>query len=210
MVRLYIDLETYRPSPEKAFIDERIVLVGLIIDETFYSEDSLTTDIEPILLREWNGLDEKKIVTELQRQVRKALQNHGFTVICGYNILRFDIPLLICKSVHYSLGEHEAICQMWNNCFTIDYFQQLLAANNNRFKGLRLENVVKIANKFNLKPPSYELSGGHMKDLYEQEKWKDIEKHNIQDLKIIRWLDLYGAKQLFQISMKERKALFHE
>lgn len=132
MVRLYIDLETYRPRKEEAFIDERVILGGLLIDETRYSEESLNETIEPILLKEWDGLDERTIVTKLQNYVKEALRSHRFTVICGYNILRFDIPLLLCKSLQYSLGKQEVLSKMWNDCFTIDYFQQLLTANRNR------------------------------------------------------------------------------
>lgn len=60
------------------------------------------------------------------------------------------------------------------------------------------------------KPPSYSGSGRTIKDLYEQSEWEEIEKHNVQDLKVVRWLDLYGAKRLVEISVKEKKALFYE
>ena len=210
MVRLYIDLETYRPRKEDAFIDERVILGGLLIDETRYSEESLDETIEPILLKEWGGLDERMIVVKLQSYVKEALRSHRFTVICGYNILRFDIPLLLCKSMQYHLGKQEVLSKMWNDCFTIDYFQQLLTANRNLFKGLKLENVVHVADMFKLKPPTYSVGGKAIKDLYDQRKWKEIEKHNEQDLNVIRWLDLYGAKQLMKISMKQEQPLFYE
>lgn len=210
MVRLYIDLETYRPRKEDAFIDERIILGGLLIDETKYSEDSLDKNIEPILLKEWDGLDERTIVTKLQGYVKEALSSHRFTVICGFNILRFDIPLLLCKSMKYSLGKLEALSKMWNDCFSIDYFQQLLTANGNLFKGLKLENVVRVADSFNLKPPPCDVGGGAVKNLYDQRKWKEIEKHNEQDLNVIRWLDLYGAKRLIKMSMEQEQPLFYE
>jgi len=210
MVRVYIDLETYRPHKEDAFIDERIILGGLLIDETPYSENSLTKTIEPILLKEWGGLDERMIITRLQSYIKEALSSHRFTVICGFNILRFDIPLLLCKSTKYSLGKLEALSKMWNDCFSIDYFQQLLTANGNLFKGLRLENVVRVADSFNLKPPPCDVGGKAVKDLYDQHKWREIEKHNEQDLNVIRWLDLYGAKQLIEISTRQKKPLFYE
>jgi len=117
---------------------------------------------------------------------------------------------LLCKSLQYSLGKQEVLSKMWNDCFTIDYFQQLLTANRNLFKGLKLENVVQVADSFNLKPPPCSIGGRAVKDLYEQRKWKEIEKHNEQDLNVIRWLDLYGAKRLIKISLREEKALFYE
>jgi hypothetical protein len=99
---------------------------------------------------------------------------------------------------------------MWNDCFTIDYFQQLLVANRNFFKGMTLGKIVEVSEKLGLNPPAYSTSGSAVKELYDQGKHKEIEKHLKQDLLIVRWLDLYGAKRLVERSMKEGKALFQE
>jgi len=210
MARLYLDVETYRPRREDAFVDERIISSGLFIDETPYEEDSLNVDIKSVLINEWDGLDEREIVIKVQDYVKESLRSHRFTVICGFNILRFDIPLLICKSSQYALGKHDAVSKMWNDCFTIDYFQQLLVANRNLFKGLALGKVVEVANRVNLKPPSYSETGRAIKELYDEGEYKEIEEHLEQDLKIVRWLDLCGAKRLIERSLREGKALFHE
>jgi DNA polymerase elongation subunit (family B) len=210
MVRLYFDLETYRPRKEGSFVEERIISGGLLIDETLYQEDSLKESIDPILISEWDGLNECEIVRKVQDQVREALRNHRFAVVCGFNILRFDIPLLICRCVQYQLANHNEIAKMWNNCFTIDYFQQLLVANKNFFKGFSLDKIVEVSRKLGLKPPLYSTSGSAIKELYDQGKHKEIEKHLKQDLLIVRWLDLYGAKRLLERSVREGKALFQE
>jgi len=210
MVRIYLDLETYRPKKEGSFVEERIISSGLLIDATPYQEDSLNKSIDPILVGEWQGFDECDIVKKTQDQVREAWMNHRFAVICGFNILRFDVPLLICKCVQYSLGNLIMLAKMWNDCFTIDYFQQLLVANRNFFKGMTLEKIVEVSRKLGLKPPSYSTDGSAIRELYDQDKYKEIEKHLKQDLKIVRWLDLYGAKRLIERSMKEGKALFQE
>ena len=210
MVRLYFDLETYRPRKEGSFVEERIISGGLLIDETPYQEDSLKESIDPILISEWDGLNECEIVRKVQDHVREALRNHRFAVVCGFNILRFDIPLLICRCVQYQLGNHNEIAKMWNNCFTIDYFQQLLVANKNFFKGFSLDKIVEVSRKLGLKPPSYSTSGSAIKELYDQGKHKEIEKHLKQDLLIVCWLDLYGAKRLLERSVREGKALFQE
>ncbi|MBS7633733.1 hypothetical protein KEJ15_09035 [Candidatus Bathyarchaeota archaeon] len=210
MVRLYLDLETYRPRKEGAFVDERIISSGLLIDETAYHEDSLKESIKPVLISEWDGLSECEIVRKVQDQVREAQENHRFAVVCGFNILRFDIPLLTCKCARYSLDQHDVSAKMWNNCFTIDYFQQLLAANRNYFKDFSLERILEVSKKLGLKPPAYSTSGSAIKELYEQGRYKEIEEHLKQDLIIVRWLDLYGAKRLIEKSVKEQKALFQE
>jgi len=210
VVRLYLDLETYRPRKESSFVEERIISSGLLIDETPYQEDSLKESIEPVLTSEWDGFSECEIVRNVQDQVREARKNHRFAVVCGFNILRFDVPLLICRCVQYSLDKHDVIAKMWNNCFTIDYFQQLLMANRNYFKGFSLERIMEVSKKFGLKPPAYSTNGSAIKELYEKGKYKEIEEHLKQDLMIVRWLDLYGAKKLIERAMKEGKALFQE
>ena len=97
-----------------------------------------------------------------------------------------------------------------NASFTIDYFQQLLAANRNLFKGMTLDKIVEVACKFALKPPAYSTTGHAIKELYGQGRYREIEEHLTQDLKIVRWLDLHGAKRLIEISLREGKALFRE
>ena len=210
MVRLYLDLETYRPRKEGSFVEERIISSGLLIDETPFQEDSLKESIEPILINEWDGLNECQIVSKVQDQVREAMISHRFTVICGFNILRFDIPLLICKCVQHQVGKPDEVAKMWNDCFTIDYFQQLLVANRNFFKGMTLGKIVEASEKLGLKPPAYSTSGSAVKELYDQGKHKEIEKHLKQDLLTDRWLDLYGTKRLIEKSVREEKALFQE
>lgn len=210
MVRLYLDLETYRPRKEGAFVEEKIISGGLLIDETPYQEDSLKESIEPILSSEWNGFSESEIVKNMQDQVKKARENYPFVVLCGFNILRFDIPLLTCRCAKYSLDKHDNIAKMWNNCCIIDYFQQILTANKNYFKGFSLKRILEVSNKLGLNPPAYSTSGGAIKELYEQARYKEIEEHLKEDLMVIRWLDLFGAKRLIGIGLREGKALFLE
>ena len=210
MVRLYLDLETYRPRKESSFVGDRIISSGILIDETPYQEDSLKEKIDPILISEWNGLNEWQIVKKVYDQVKQTMMNHRFTVICGFNILRFDIPLLMCRGARCSIGKYDEIAKMWNDCFTIDYFQQLLTANKNFFKGMSLEKNVEVSKKLGLKSPVYSTSGSEIKELYDRGMYKEIEKHLKQDLQVIRWLDLYGAKRVIETSVRKGKALFQE
>ena len=208
MVRLYLDLETYRPNVEEAFVNERIISTGIIVDRTSYHERSLKRDIEPVLYSEWDGLDEKAIVSEVERTIRKTCSEYRFTTIVGFNILRFDIPLLVAKSGRASQSGLEYISKMWHDCFAIDLMQQLLVANWSRFKGSGMGNVVSTAIKLGLNPPDYPASGAMVKDLYKGGNYEGIEAHLRQDLRIIRWLDLYGVRRLTEQSVKEQRPLF--
>jgi len=208
MVRIYLDLETYRPDENGAFIDEKIIAAGLLVDRTRYDERSLDQTIPPILYCEWNGHDEQKIISLVERQVKKALDDYKFSVVCGYNILRFDIPLLICKSIHHSKSDPNKAGRFWWDPLTIDLQQQILASNWNMFKGTNLGNVVDIAKKLKLNPPEYTEPGSSIRELYPDKKFKEIETHLKRDLKIIRWLDLYGIRHLTEYSAREQKPLF--
>jgi hypothetical protein len=208
MVRLYLDLETYRPNVDEAFINERIISAGITVDRTSYHERSLKRDFEPVLISEWDGLDEKAIVSEVERTIRKACGEHRFTTVVGFNILRFDVPLLVAKSGRASQSGLEYISKMWHDCFVIDLMQQLLVANWGSFKGAGLGNVVSTAIRLGLNPPDYPPSGARVKDLYEAGDHEGIEDHLRQDLRIIRWLDLYGVRRLTEQSVREQRPLF--
>ena len=210
MVRIYLDLETYRPDENGAFIDEKIIAAGLLVDKTPYNERSLRINISHILYTEWNGHNEQKIISLVERQIKKALNNSRSTVVCGYNILRYDIPLLICRSTKYSKNDPSIQGRLWWDPLSIDLQQQILVLNNNMFKGTTLGNVVKIAKQLNLTPPEYHEPGYSMRELYPAKQYKEIEKHLTQDLRIVRWLDLYGLRRLNKESVKLKKPLFRD
>jgi hypothetical protein len=210
MVRIYLDLETYRPNKESAFVDERIISAGLLLDETPHHESHLSEVPSQVLLSEWNGFDERQITKQLQGHIRDAIVNHKFTEIIGFGILRFDIPLLTARSVEYSLSTHNEALKMWHDCLAIDYVQQLLAANGNSYKGATLGNIITVARSLNLNPPPHSSTGEGIRELYPQRKYNEIEDHLKEDLNAIRWLDLYGARRLIEISLKRRRPLFHD
>jgi hypothetical protein len=210
MVRLYLDLETLRPKKERAFVEERVIASGMLIDETPNYESSLKVSVEPILATEWSGLDECGIVAKVQSQVKDSLSSHRFTVVVGFNISRFDILLLICRCVQNSLGQLDEVAKMWHDTFTIDYFQQLLVANNNSFKGFSLHRVLEVSERLGLNPPPHSPDGGAVKEHYDRREYAEIEEHLKQDLIAVRWLDLFGAKRLIETSVREGKALFME
>ncbi len=155
MVRIYLDLETFRPKRENAFIEEKIISAGLLIDETPYNEYSLGQKIDPVIISEWKGLNECQIVAKVQDKIKEALLTHNFTVLSGYGILRFDIPLLISRCVQNSMGDINVVTKLWHDCITIDHIQQLLAANGNSFKGASLDNVIATAKRLGLNPPPH-------------------------------------------------------
>ena len=192
----------------RVLIDERIISAGILLDNTPYHDSSLHEEIEPILFSEWDDLTEKQIVSEVEELIKDALNRYRFTVVCGYNILRFDIPLLVCRSLQDAQSKSSRLSKMWYDCFIIDFMQQILLMNGNYFRGTGLGNVVRVSDHFGLDPPEHTLSGASVKDLYDEGRYDEIEEHLMQDLNIIRWLDLCGAIRLMELTVREKRPLF--
>jgi DNA polymerase elongation subunit (family B) len=103
MIKIYLDLETYIPND--AFLDEKIIALGMLID--FGSSNSIDPKDE---VKEYNWGDpippsgiwkyietdenttEEEIISRFYQLLEKL---NDIKMIIGFNILRFDIPLLI-------------------------------------------------------------------------------------------------------------------
>jgi hypothetical protein len=210
MVRIYLDLETYRPKKEGAFTDERIIAVGLLRDETPYAEGSYSSHVEPTFFTEWPKGSEKQVLVASLEFLEQMLREHRFTVVAGFNILRYDIPLIIAKGATHKIREIDVHSKLWYDTYTIDYFQELLPANQNLFKGLRLDRIVEKAKEVGLKPPDVYGTGADVKKWYEDKMYDEVLKHLAQDLQIVRWLDLVGVKRLLAESVRVGSPLFRE
>ena len=99
-------------------------------------------------------------------KIKDSFKSYNFTVISGYNLLKFDIPLLTARCVKNSLNDLNMVSKIWHSCLIIDQFQQLLIANGNTFRGSSLDNVIATAKKLNLAPPPHNGDGGAMRELY--------------------------------------------
>jgi len=209
MTRLYLDIETYRRSKYDAFINERIIAIGVLEDWTPYSEDSLSITSEPEVcfkaFNEWDLGSEEAVIRRFYEYLNDLIVESKFLVIIGFNILRFDIPLLIQKGVEYGVGSLHDLNKLWHNTFTIDLFQVALPLNSMLFKGNTLENIANKAKKHGINIPSTYGRGEDVPRWYEEGKYDEIVKHLKADLEIMRCIDLTNAiiKVLVQSSSKE-------
>ena len=198
-MRVYLDVETYRPNKEDAFTGEKVIAIGILEDWTPYSPRSSGTWGEPhvrfLYLTEWKLGNEHKVISEFYNYLKglvHAWKNGriSFLNIVGFNILRYDIPLLIQKGVEYSIGGIAELNALWHNTFIIDYFQATLPFKGMSFKGLRAEYLAEIAERAGISVPKPYGSGGDVKEWYEKRDYGEIMKHLETDLKIIRLVDL--------------------
>lgn len=117
-----------------------------------------------------------------------------FLNIVEFNILRYDIPLLIQKGVEYSVRSLAELNKLWHNTFTIDYFQVTLPFHDIRFKNLNIGYLVEKARSGGIEVPKPYGFRGDIKDWYENGEYNEIIKHLEMNLKIIRVIDLNYKK----------------
>lgn len=92
MVRLYFDMETFRPCKEDAFVNEKIISCGLLVDETPYHENSLKEKGELIPFSEWDGLDEWAIVQRFMNMLLRLTRSID---------LRLSVDLIFCVLMYH-------------------------------------------------------------------------------------------------------------
>ena len=198
-MRLYFDVETYRPKKEDAFIQEKIIAIGILEDWTPYIPESSEIWDEPSVkfryFTEWELGEELNIVSRFYDYLKKLIQDWknkriDFLNVIGFNILRFDIPLLIQKGIEYNIGSPAELNELWHNTFTIDYFQTTLPFHNMRFKKLSIEYLAEKARGNGIDVPEPFGSGGNVKDWYDNREYNRIIRHLETDLKIMRVIDL--------------------
>ena len=167
MVIAYLDIETYSPGIVPSFND-KIILIS-------YKESGGTL----IMLKAWDS-DEKSMLLEFYDLLRDRLKTERTLTIIGFNILRFDLPMLACRLCFYDIDQLENILEIFRVIYWIDLRQCLLPFNNYRFKGLCGDGVAK---KFGIEPPKY--SNRIIKNFYEKKEYEKIEEHSLSDMKLL-------------------------
>jgi hypothetical protein len=110
-------------------------------------------------------------------------------MVIGFNILRFDIPILSFKGVQYRVGVAQKIYDLWHKLFTIDYRQVALPLNGMMFKGLTLAYLAKLLRERGVINVPEREECVVVKELYKRRDFRKIEEHLTTDLEIIRLVD---------------------
>ena len=208
-MRLYLDVETYRPNKEDAFINEEVIAIGVIEDWTRYDPESTSIKCEEgeapgvgcafRFFTIWgNNNDEGELVRRFYEYFMKVIMEvrnqADFIVVVGFNMLRYDIPLLIQKGFEHKADSLDRLNALWHDTFVIDYLQTTLPFNRMKFKGLSLERMVELARKAGLNVEELHGSGEDVKKWYVEGRYDDIIEHLRRDLEAVRVIDLNFRK----------------
>ncbi len=125
MVMLYLDIETLGTS-----IKDKIIAIGV----------SIVNGVRKIW-KEWE-LGEKSVVEQFYEFLESLNPKEQTVWVIGFNILKFDVPLLIHKAMKFNMDVAKCF-ELWHDCFIEDERQVLLPLNDFRFGCLSAENVYK-------------------------------------------------------------------
>ena len=215
-IRLYFDVETPREKSDDAFLNEKVIAIGVIADRSEYSEESLSERCEPgptsakcevKLFTEWGLGSEEAVIKKFYKYVEEIRRENNIMFV-GFGVLRFDIPLLIQRAVEYEgVDKLAKYNKFWHDVYVIDIFQALLPLNGMRFKGLKLATLAGRLKEIDKNAPEAHGEGSKIYDLYKERKYSEIEEHLKADLRIVRYFDL-AILSKFWNKEEERKRLF--
>jgi len=204
-LRLYLDVETYRPRKEDAFINDEVIAIGVIEDWTKYNPESASIRCKEgeassvgcafRFFTIWrNNNDEGELVRSFYKYFMEVKNRADFIVVVGFNVLRYDIPLLIQKGFEHEVDSLDRLNALWHDTFVIDYLQTTLPFNRMTFKGLSLERMVELARKASLNVEELHGSGEDVVKWYAEGHYDDIIEHLRRDLEAVRVIDLNFRK----------------
>ena len=187
-MKLYLDIETNRPHKDSDFIEEEIIVVGVIED---LDDQTKRFKFFPLWDTEINN--EGKLVREFYKylgNVRKHAKKQDKTVvIVGFNILRFDMPLLIQKGFEYKIDSLNRLNKFWHDMIVINYEQASLPFYSMRFKDLRLDTLIGKAKAIGLNIEERYGSGKDVVKWFKNKEYDKIIKHLKADLEAVRVID---------------------
>lgn len=176
MVVTYLDIETF--SKDGPSFNDKIILIAL------YNSSSR----ELLLFKEWES-SEKEILKCFYDKLEEYLNQYRYFIIVGFNIFRFDIPMLTFRAIKHNVRTLNEILELWRRCYTMDIRQICLLFNNLRFRNLRLENMPVIlgeyAKELNIKLERIKFSSSDIEKLYIEGKYDEIVEHTTTEIALI-------------------------
>jgi len=178
LATLYLDIETYRKHDADVFVREPIIAIGVL-------EEGLS---EPRIFKAWeNPEGEKLVLREFYNYISKLASGHKYIEVVGFNILRFDIPLLTQRLVKHRIKRLPQLNLFWNSkVFVIDLLQLTLPLNRMRFRRHTLERLASRLREVCPDIPEPVGEGSKIAEAYDRGDYPYIEKHLRADLMITK------------------------
>ncbi len=177
MVMIYLDIETISTG-KNISIEDKIIIIGADVEG------------EKKFWKIWDYKKEEEVVGRFYDFLEEELKK-GTVWIIGFNILRFDVPLLFYKGLRLKGSE---VFEIWRDCYVEDMRQELLPLNNFKFKGLSADNVCRALRellKEEIERGEIEISeikhkGYEVPEFYNKGEYDKIIEHLSSDIDFLK------------------------
>jgi len=143
---------------------------------------------QPRIFRTWeNPEGERGVLRDFYNYIKELVGRHRYIELVGFNILRFDIPLLIQRLVEHGVEGLPQLNLFWNSkVFVVDLLQLTLPLNRIRFSGHTLEKLASRLREVCPDIPEPVGEGSKIAEAYDRGDYAYIIDHLRADLMITR------------------------
>ncbi len=112
---LFLDIETFVDEINKKsglspfFSESKIISIAF----NYYNQFILTDKniIPPTILKEWES-SEEEIIKKFYNFIKNKVQSDPHIKLVGFNLIKFDLPYLLFRIVHYKIDEPKNIYEI--------------------------------------------------------------------------------------------------
>ncbi|MCK4729799.1 MAG: hypothetical protein KAT28_00625 [Candidatus Aenigmarchaeota archaeon] len=195
MGHLFLDIETYssQSNPHSSlnpYLSESKILV---IAYNYYPnfKPPIKEELKsPVFLKEWKS-DEKTILTEFYKFLKKIENEDNYVKIIGFNILKFDLPYLFGRMKILNIASDLELYNLLFRPFSIDLFQlsPIISDKNKKHEQLWGINHKESCKFFKLQIK--EGNGLECSQFYDDKEFNKIMKYCTEEFNFEQLLDAF-------------------
>lgn len=206
MGHLFLDIETYIPRGDEnsALNPYKDYSKVLVISFSYYDgfKPPAKAQIrEPVFLKEWES-SEKEILRAFYNFLKKTKQSDPWLKICGFNILKFDIPYLFGRMKTQNIAGEEELYDLLFRPFGTDMMQlsAIISEKTKKHEQLWATNQKEASAFFKL--PVKEGTGADVSTFYDKKEFDKIMKYCKEEFNLEQMLGSFYLLATEKINQK--------
>ena len=206
MGHLFLDIETYISKGDgnsalNPYKDDSKVLVISFSYYGGFKPPAKAQVREPVFLKEWES-SEKEILAAFYNFLKKTMKTDPYLKICGFNILKFDIPYLFGRMNSQNIAGKEELYDLLFRPFGIDLMQlsAIISEKTKKHGQLWGANHKETSAFFKLQVK--EGTGADVSAFYDKKEFGKIMKYCQEEFNLEQMLDAFYLLATEKISQK--------
>ncbi|MEK6941513.1 MAG: 3'-5' exonuclease [archaeon] len=195
MGHLFLDIETYisKGDENSALNPYKDASKVLVISFSYYDgfKPPAKAQIrEPVFLKEWES-SEKEILAAFYNFLKKTRQSDQWLKICGFNILKFDIPYLFGRMKTHKIAGEEELYDLLFRPFGTDLMQLSAIISEKTAKHGQLWGTNHKGTSAFFKLQVKEGTGADVSTFYDKKEFGKIMKYCREEFNLEQMLDAF-------------------